>query len=119
LTFKQLLKYYRDMSRPQATTDVFYAIADPTRRALLDALQGGEKPFTELASQFDVTLSAVSQHLQVLRQAGLVSVRKAGRQRCYELNAVPLQTVADWVATHEAFWRNKFDALAHHLEEEP
>lgn len=106
------------MSRPQATTDVFYAIADPTRRALLDVLREGEKPFTELAAQFKVTPSAISQQLRVLREAGLVSVRKDGRLRCYELNVVPLQTVAEWIAAHESFWRDKLDALAQHLEEE-
>ena len=106
------------MSRPQATADIFYAIADPTRRALLDALREGEQPFTELAAQFNVTLSAISQHLRVLRQAGLVSVRKDGRQRCYELNAAPLQRAADWIAAYEGFWQDKLDALAQHLEEE-
>src|SRR5882724_7008574 len=106
------------MSRPQATSDVFQAIADPTRRALLDALREGEKPVMELASQFDVTLSAVSQHIRVLREAGLVAVRKSGRERYYALNAEPLQEVAEWVTQHEAFWLEKLDALAQHLEEE-
>jgi DNA-binding transcriptional ArsR family regulator len=106
------------MSRHQATSDVFQAIADPTRRALLDALREGEKPVLELASQFDVTLSAVSQHIRVLREAGLVAVRKSGRERYYQLNAAPLQAVAAWVTHHEAFWRKKLDALAQHLEEE-
>lgn len=106
------------MSRSQATSDVFQAIADPTRRALLDALRDGEKPVLELAAQFAVTLSAVSQHIRILREAGLVTARKAGRERYYALNAEPLQEVADWVAHHEAFWRDKLDALAQHLEEE-
>ena|ERR1051326_3350078 len=106
------------MSRHQATSDVFLAIADPTRRALLDALREGEKPVMELAAQFEVTLSAVSQHIRVLREAGLVDVRKAGRERYYTLNAAPLQSVADWVAQHEAFWQEKLAALAQHLEEE-
>jgi DNA-binding transcriptional ArsR family regulator len=106
------------MSRHLATSDVFLAIADPTRRALLDALREGEKPVMALASQFDVTLSAVSQHIRILREAGLVAVRKSGRERYYELNAAPLQAVADWVSHHEDFWRGKLDALAQHLEEE-
>src|SRR5689334_8808855 len=105
------------MSRPQATADVFQAIADPTRRALLDALRDGEKPVMELASRFAVTLSAISQHMRVLREAGLVAVRKSGRERYYELNAAPLQDVAAWVAQHETFWRGKLDALGRHLDE--
>ena len=106
------------MSRHPATSDVFQAIADPTRRALLDALREGEKPVMELAAQFDVTLSAVSQHIRVLREAGLVDVRKAGRERYYALNAAPLQEVSEWVTQHEAFWREKLESLAHYLEEE-
>lgn len=105
------------MSRPLATSDVFQAIADPTRRALLDALREGEKPVMELASRFAVTLSAISQHMRVLREAGLVAVRKSGRERYYELNAAPLQDVSEWVAQHESFWRKKLDALALHLDE--
>jgi len=106
------------MARP-ATADVFRAIADPTRRGLLDRLLIGEQPMTHLASSFEMSLPAVSQHLRVLRQVGLVSEHRAGRQRLYRVNAGPLREVADWVAHYEQFWNGKLDALERHLKENP
>jgi DNA-binding transcriptional ArsR family regulator len=107
------------MSRRQATTDVFSAIADPTRRRLLDRLGQGEQTVLSLASPFAMTLSAVSQHLSLLRGIGLVHVRKAGRERYYSLNARPLRKVSDWVSRYERFWRQKLDALGQHLDRNP
>lgn len=72
----------------------------------------------ELARQFDMTLSAVSQHMRVLRMVGLVSVRQAGRERLYRLNAHPLKEVSDWTAAYQRFWSNRLTALAEHLENE-
>src|SRR6266849_329257 len=92
-----MLTYTGAVSRRSATTSVFQAIADPTRRAILDRLGKGEQPVMELARQFDVTLSAISQHMRVLREVGLVTVRRAGRERLYRLNADALQEVSDWV----------------------
>jgi DNA-binding transcriptional ArsR family regulator len=110
------------MSRPAAASDVYQAIADPTRRAILDLLGnsstgGGEKPIGELARQFDMTLSAVSQHMRVLRTVGLVSVRQVGRERLYRLNAHPLKEVADWTATYQRFWDERLAALGKYLAE--
>jgi DNA-binding transcriptional ArsR family regulator len=107
------------MSRRLAHTDVFSAIADPTRRKLLDLLGHGDQHVNTLAGEFDITLSAVSQHLRLLREAGLVTVQRSGRERWYRLNAKPLQDVADWVAHYARFWRDKLDALGSHLEENP
>ncbi len=107
------------MSRPAASADVFVAIADPTRRALLDRLRLGEQPVKELAEPFAMSLPAISQHLQVLCEAGLVQMRKAGRQRLYRLNPEPLKQVSDWVAHYEQFWQEKLDALGNYLEENP
>jgi DNA-binding transcriptional ArsR family regulator len=106
------------MSRRLASIDVFQAIADPTRRRILDLLGDGERPVTELARQFDVTLSAISQHMRVLRDAGLVRMRPAGRERLYRLSADPLREVSEWVGHHERFWRDKLAALGDHLEKE-
>lgn len=102
-----------------ASADVFQALADPTRRSILDSLRRAEQPVSALAGQFPVTLSAVSQHIRVLREAGLVSVRRAGRERFYRLNPVPLQPIFDWLGQYEEFWQNKLDALGDHLEEQP
>lgn len=106
------------MSRWRATTDVFTAIADPTRRGLLDLLGRGERTVLALASHFAMTLSAVSQHLRRLRDAGLVRVRRDGRERVYRLNPGPLKAVADWVAFYERFWDARLDALGRHLDED-
>jgi DNA-binding transcriptional ArsR family regulator len=107
------------MSRPTAHADVFQAIADPTRRSLLDQLRQGEQPVKQLAEPFEVSLPAISQHLGVLCEAGLVSQRKVGRQRFYRLNPEPLQQVSSWVGHYEVFWQNKLDALSDHLAENP
>lgn len=103
------------MSRHPATNDVFTAIADPTRRAILRRLGGGELPVTALADHFEATLSAISQHIRVLREVGLVDVRKEGRERIYRLNAAPLQAVAEWVGLYEPFWNDRLDALGDYL----
>ncbi len=105
------------MSRPTASTDIFQAIADPTRRALLDKLREGEQPVKQLAEPFQMSLPAISQHLQILCEVGLVQVKKAGRQRLYRLNPEPLKEVSDWITNYEEFWQDKLDALGKYLEE--
>lgn len=105
------------MSRPTASTDIFQAIADPTRRALLDKLREGEQPVKQLAEPFQMSLPAISQHLQILCEVGLVQVKKAGRQRLYRLNPEPLKEVSDWIINYEEFWQDKLDALGRYLEE--
>ncbi|MBR8838019.1 MAG: winged helix-turn-helix transcriptional regulator [Stigonema ocellatum SAG 48.90 = DSM 106950] len=105
------------MSRPAASADVFVAIADPTRRALLDHLRIGEQPVKQLAEPFAMSLPAISQHLQVLCEAGLVQMRKSGRQRLYRLNPEPLKEISDWIAHYEEFWQEKLALLGNYLEE--
>jgi DNA-binding transcriptional ArsR family regulator len=107
------------MSRAVAHADVFQAIADPTRRRILALLAGGELPVNALAGQFHTSVSAVSQHLRVLRDAGLVRVRQAGRERLYRLDADPLREVAAWAGEYERFWDEKLGALGAHLEAGP
>jgi DNA-binding transcriptional ArsR family regulator len=107
------------VSRRSAVSDVFSVIADPTRRKLLDRLGHGEMTVLNLAQPFDMTLSAVSQHLKHLLAVGIVKVRSEGRQRFYRLNAKPLKAVADWVGPYERFWSNKLEALRDHLDENP
>jgi DNA-binding transcriptional ArsR family regulator len=108
------------MTRPQANADVFLAIADGTRRRLLDQLgRGGEQSVTRLARRFDTSLSAISQHLRLLREAGLVTVRQSGRERLYQLNAKPLRRVAEWIAFYDRFWQDKLNALGDYLKRNP
>jgi DNA-binding transcriptional ArsR family regulator len=82
--------------------DVFEAIASPVRRALLDVLAGGARSVHDLAAPFEMTRPAVSQHLRVLREAGLVTEERVGRERHYGLDARPLRTVADWAGRRVA-----------------
>ncbi len=98
-----------------AGSAVFEAIADPTRRALLDLLAQNEHSVNDLVEKFNVTQPAVSHHLRILRDAGLVRNRRAGRQRLYRLHGRPLREIYDWVAHYERFWTEKLDALGEHL----
>ena len=90
------------MSRPQSDATVFQAIACPTRRAMLDALSGGERHVSALVEQLEVTQSAVSQQLGVLKSAGLVEERQQGRFRYYRLRVQPLLEVHAWMERYRA-----------------
>ena len=96
--------------------DVFRAVSDPTRRQMLELLGVGERTADELAQPFDMSQPAVSQHLRVLRDAGLVNVRKEGRHRVYSLDPQPLREVFDWAHYFEGFWRKKLSALGRELD---
>lgn len=100
-----------------AMMDVFHAIADPTRRDLLALVARKELPVKELAQRFAMTRPAISQHLRVLLQAGLVTERRAGRERLYRLQAEPLREVSEWVHQYEQFWHDHLDLLGSHLEQ--
>ena len=104
------------MTPLHAHSDVFLAIAHPARRAILDRLRLGEQPVLALAEPFDMTLPAVSQQLRILREAGLVSERRVGRQRIYRLNPEPLRLVRDWMRYYETFWTKKLGHLGDYLD---
>lgn len=89
----------------------YRAIADPSRRAILDLLAEGERTVSDLLSFFTFSQPALSQHLRVLRDAGLVGVRQEGRLRHYSLQASGLRSVADWLVAYERFWTEKLDGL--------
>lgn len=93
----------------------FRALADPTRRALLDLLVDGERSVSDLVGRFVVSQPAISQHLGLLREAGLVAERRSGRQRLYRLQAGPLADVYDWVGHYRRFWDERLAALGDHL----
>ena len=107
------------MSRQSSDDSVFQAIASPTRRALLDALCLGESNVSDLVSQLDITQSAVSQQLAILKSAGLVSERSAGRYRRYRLEARPLGEVAAWVGRYRALIERQLDRLGDVLDAMP
>ncbi|HSM32154.1 MAG TPA: metalloregulator ArsR/SmtB family transcription factor [Woeseiaceae bacterium] len=97
--------------------DAFLALADPTRRRLIESLAQGESAFGELAGQFDMSGPAVSQHLKVLREAGLVSVRKDAQRRIYRLNAGALGDVEQWLDKVKRFWGPRLDDLERALND--
>lgn len=97
-------------------TDVYTAIADPTRRRLLDLLTGEGRSVSELAAPFHMSRPAVSQHLRVLRDAGLVRERRSGRQRIYQLAPDGLREVDLWLASYRRFWHTKLAALGDYLD---
>ena len=104
------------MHRARADEDVFRAIADPTRRAILDRLRAGPARAGALASDFRLSRPAVSKHIRVLRQARLVTHERAGRERVYSLDPVPLQRVAGWIEGYRGFWQSSFTNLKRYLE---
>jgi DNA-binding transcriptional ArsR family regulator len=106
------------MHRARADSDVFRAIADPTRRAILDRLRAGPTPVNELAAEFEQSRPAISKHLRVLRDARLVTEERAGRERLYQLRAAPLQRALGWLEGYRSFWQQNLAGLKRYLEEE-
>jgi DNA-binding transcriptional ArsR family regulator len=105
------------MPRALAQPDVFRAIADPTRRAILDRLRAGPAPVNALAADFRQSRPAISKHLRVLRRARLVVEERSGRERLYELQPKPLQQVAGWIEGYRSFWLTSLSNLKRYLEE--
>ena len=99
------------MARAATTTDAFNAVAEPRRRAILDALADGERSVNDLVERLGLTQPQVSKHLRVLREVGLVEVREMGRHRMYRLNGEPLKSIHDWVSDYARLWEERFVAL--------
>jgi DNA-binding transcriptional ArsR family regulator len=97
-----------------ATT--FEVLAEPRRREILDLLRGGERPVGELVEQLALSQPAVSKHLKVLRDAGLVDVRQDAQRRWYRLRPAPLAEVDAWLEPYRELWRDRLDALEAHLD---
>ena len=93
------------------------AIAEPTRRRILDLLRDGERPVGELVDRLRVSQPGVSKHLRVLREAGLVDVRADAQRRLYRVRAEPLAEVDAWLAPYRRLWAGSLDALERRLEE--
>jgi DNA-binding transcriptional ArsR family regulator len=102
-----------------ATADRFAALADGTRRHLLEQLAAADRPVSELVTGLDISQAAVSQHLRILREAGLVAARKQGRHRYYQLRPAALEELRDWLDELEQFWRARLTALGDYLREAP
>ncbi|TDH55893.1 ArsR family transcriptional regulator [Mycobacterium eburneum] len=99
------------------TDSVFGALANPTRRDILDLLLDGPRTVVALAERFDMARPSVSEHLKVLRECGLVNEHKRGRFRYYHVNPEPLQQLSTWLSPYERFWRERLTALGDVLDE--
>jgi DNA-binding transcriptional ArsR family regulator len=102
---------------PDPTAAIFRALGDPTRRAVFERLMRAEAAVGQLTAAFEVSQPAISQHLSVLKEAGLVSQRRHGRHRYYRAEPEGLAPLLDWLSHHQSFWRAKGDALKRLLEE--
>ena len=96
----------------------FNALADPTRRAVLDLLRAGTRPAGEIARAFTVSRPAISKHLKILRRAHLVQEHKEGRHRLYQLNPEPLKAVDSWLEEYRRFWTANLESLKAFVETE-
>jgi DNA-binding transcriptional ArsR family regulator len=106
------------MSRLPTTPDAFDAVAEPHRRQILSLLARGEMSVNDLVGRVRMSQPLASKHLRVLRDGGLVRVRKSGKQRLYTLNGGGLKDIHDWVSTFESLWTESFDRLDEYLAEE-
>jgi DNA-binding transcriptional ArsR family regulator len=104
------------MATDQLST-TFAALADPTRRAILARLVGGERSVTELAEPFEMSLPAVSKHLRVLERAGLIARGREAQWRPCRLEAGPLKEVAEWAERYRALWEERLDRLDTYLQQ--
>ncbi len=106
-----------DMQQADRLNAVFAALSDPVRRAILERLDGEELLVSELAEPFDISLQAVSKHIQVLVRAGLISQERTGRISRCRLDAGPIYDAAVWVNRYSKYWQAQFETLAAWLED--
>jgi DNA-binding transcriptional ArsR family regulator len=104
------------MARAPTTTDAFNAIAELRRRQILDLLARGEQPVNQIVASLGLVPPQASKHLRVLREVGLVSVRRTGRLRLYTLNAERLKPIHDWVRTFERYWDRQLERIKERAE---
>ena len=95
--------------------NTFVALGDPIRQRIVELLAEGDREAGELAAQFDVSRPAVSRHLRVLRETGVVASREDGRRRIYSLRPESLDEIGQWVAKYRSFWAQRLNALEDHL----
>ncbi len=98
--------------------DVFQAIADPTRRQIINMLANQSLNLNAVADNFDVSRPAISKHIKILTECGLITIKQQGRERYCQANLKSLNQVADWVEQYRIFWTGKLDALGDYLEKD-
>jgi DNA-binding transcriptional ArsR family regulator len=105
------------MARAATTSDAFNAVAEPRRREILDCLAQGERPVGDLVDKLGMEQPSVSKHLKVLRQVGLVRVRRHGRQMLYQANADGIRPLHEWTKTFERLWTHQLLRLKERAEQ--
>ena len=108
----------RNRSVTYSAETIFHALADPTRRAVLDLLRRGAQPAGLIAEAFPISRPAISKHLRQLRKARLVVEHRSGRHRLYQLNAEPLKAVDSWLEHYRNFWQANLSSLKAFVEQE-
>jgi DNA-binding transcriptional ArsR family regulator len=97
----------------------FEVLAEPNRRRILDLLRGAERPVGDLVAELAVSQPAISKHLRILREAGLVEVRSDAQRRLYRVRAEPLRAVQEWLEPYRQLWESRLDDLEQHLDAMP
>src|SRR5689334_2671484 len=98
--------------------DIFQAIADPTRRAIIHMIAGNPENLTTIADNFDMSRQAVTLHVNILRECGLIELRQQGRERYCELKPGKLKEVDEWISGYRVFWAKKFNSLKNFIDKE-
>lgn len=106
----------RNQPATYSSEAAFHALADPTRRAVLDLLRRGSRPAGQIARAFPLSRPAISKHLRLLRRARLVRAHRVGRQRIFELNAEPLKSIDAWLSHYRVFWQSQLSSLKNFVE---
>jgi DNA-binding transcriptional ArsR family regulator len=107
------------MARAATTSDAFNAVAEPSRREILSFLALEERPVADIVDRLGLEQPSVSKHLRVLRDVGLVHVRRDGRQKLYRTNAEALRPLHEWTSTFERFWQHQMKKVKERAEEKP
>ncbi len=106
------------MPRAATSSDVFNAVAEPQRRAILEFLAGDERPVGDIVDALELAQPSVSKHLRVLKDVGLVRARREGRQILYRANPLKIRPLHEWASLFERFWRNQLDRVKERAEHE-
>ena len=116
LTYSHMGMYCIPMARAATTSDAFNAVAEPRRREILNYLALQERPVAEIVARLSLPQPSVSKHLRVLRDVGLVHLRREGRRKLYRLNADAIRPLHEWTSTFERFWRNQLRRVKERAE---
>jgi DNA-binding transcriptional ArsR family regulator len=116
LTYAYMGMYGRGMARAATTSDAFNAVAEPRRREILNYLALRERPVGDIVATLDLGQPSVSKHLRVLRNVGLVRVRRDGRQKLYRTNAEAIRPLHEWAGTFERYWQHQLNRVKERAE---